>query len=88
MTLRVALNQGKIPISNSLWFFFFFFENKAPQSTKQLPQYVMKRHLQAVGMCRIHLHRPQSGKDELGVWDGENTPHVEAGQRTGTRPNS
>lgn len=46
-----------------VFFWVFFFENKAPQSTKQLPQYVMKRHLQAVGMCKIHLHRPQSGKD-------------------------
>lgn len=41
MTLRVALNQRN---NTNIQLFFFFFENKAPQSTKQLPQYVMKRH--------------------------------------------
>lgn len=58
----------------------FFFKSKASQSTKPFPQYVMKRHLQVVGMHKIHLCMPESGKDEVGGWEvGEEHPHLEAG---------
>lgn len=43
--------------------------------------------LQAVGRYKIHLCMPWSGKDEVrGKWGRK--PHLEAGSRTGNRPNS
>lgn len=61
MTLRVALNQGGG--NTNIQLFFFFLRIKLYRVLSNFPQYAMKRHLQAAGMCRIHLPRTQSGKD-------------------------
>lgn len=52
---------GGIPISSSS--FFFFLRIKLYRVLSNFPQYAMKRYLQAVSMCRIHLRRTQSGQD-------------------------
>lgn len=49
--------------NTNIQLFFFFLRIKLYRVLSNFPQYAMKRHLQAAGMCRIHLPRTQSGKD-------------------------
>lgn len=42
--IKSSIKSGKKYQQPTLSLFFFFFEKTASQSTKQLPQYVMKRH--------------------------------------------
>lgn len=61
--IKSSIKSGGEKYQYPALLFFFFLRIKLYRVLSNFPQYAMKRYLQAVSMCRIHLRRTQSGQD-------------------------